>query len=692
MKRLLTKGIFVFGVAFTLSLFSELKATAALISWTNIAGGSWFNPLNWSPNSVPGSSDAAFITNNGTYTVIAPTGTVTTAVFTIGGGSGKQTFIYGSSPTQLLTNSVIQNNGVLLVTNGGLTGNLLIQPGGELQLNAPSLFLYNFALTNRGTVTWSNGSLALGGSNNETTYMTNSGLWQIACDANMNYGGGSTPMFINSGTLQKVNGPGSTTLNLTLINLPSGSVNVSSGTLQLAAFTTNVLGGSFVTTSPGTLTLRNNQTDAGGVGSGSGTFQMVNGTLYLRTNTIPQLKMLSGEVYITGTTTFQQAGAITNMTLEGAALRGTNRVAGTLTLNGGNIIDVLTVLPGGQLAMISPSGAQLYGCNLVNQGTVTWSGAALAVGGTPGTVISNGGTWTITSDAAVNFGGGSTAYFTNSGTLQKTGGSGSTDLLGFTLINRPSGIVTVTTGTLRLPNSYTNAAGELRLNGGTFATFLSSTIGMTGGVMDGSGSINSTAAFDNGTVSPGLAGVGLMQFKSGLTLGTNLTLSLDGTGTVPGVSYDQISVAGGTLAISNATLQVTSLPSVAVGTTFVIITNTSGSPTVGTFNGLAENAQLTISAQPFRIHYSGGDGNDVVLVRDSGGAPTGPQLSSGGYTNKTFKLSGAGSGSTIYTIQASTNFLQWTNVGTATGDVSGNFFFTDTNATNFHYRFYRTTN
>jgi hypothetical protein len=36
--------------------------------------------------------------------------------------------------------------------------------------------------------------------------------------------------------------------------------------------------------------------------------------------------------------------------------------------------------------------------------------------------------------------------------------------------------------------------------------------------------------------------------------------------------------------------------------------------------------------------------------------------------------------------------VQWTNLGTATGDVSGNFNFTDPNAASFRYRFYRTTN
>ena len=123
----------------------------------------------------------------------------------------------------------------------------------------------------------------------------------------------------------------------------------------------------------------------------------------------------------------------------------------------------------------------------------------------------------------------------------------------------------------------------------------------------------------------------------------------------------------------------------------MIITNTTANPTTGSFNGLPENTQLTISGQPFRIHYAGGSSNDVVLVRDlAPGEP--PPLSNGGYTNKTYRVLGFGNGSAIYTIQASTNLLQWTNIGLATGDVSGNFNFTDTNAANFIRRFYRTTN
>lgn len=682
-----TRVLFCALLYFVLSLHS---ANAAIKNWNNTSGGNWFDPLNWSPNGVPGGGDSVTITNNGTYTVLVSTGTVSTVVFTIGGASGKQTLLFGSTTAFAklgLTNSVVQANGILVVTNLGLFGSLTVKSGGELRLDSAGIQLYSFAITNEGTLTWANGTIAVGGSNSEFSYITNSGLFQITGDATLSSGGGGRNILFNAGTVRKLNGTGTSILSgIDLINLPTATVDVLSGTLQFTPYQTNALSGSFTATAPGVMKFTGTVTDSGGTASGSGSFQFTSGTFYLRTNTIPNLKFLGGDIYVTGTTIFQQGGAITNLTLEGptANLRGTNRIAGTVTVNAGNLLDNLTVLSGGNL-LLTASSSSLTACTLVNQGTINWSGGALGVGS--GSAISNGGTFTITGDANINFNFSLTAVFTNGGTVQKTGGSGTSALSGFPFVNLPPGIIRAASGTLQMPSSYTNAAGELQLAGGTLTAPV--TLGMTGGILDGSGTIGVVAAFDGGTISPSPL-TGLMQFKSGLTLGTNVTLVLDGTGTVPGVSYDQLSVTGA-VAISNCTLQVSSLPNVPVGTTFVIITNTTANPTTGNFNGLPENTQLTISGQPFRIHYAGGSGNDVVLVRASASG-SGPQLSNGGYTNKTYKLLGAGNGSTIYTIQASTNLLQWTNVGFATGDVSGSFIFTDTNAVNFLRRFYRSTN
>src|SRR5690348_14964065 len=116
MKRLSATRV-LFLACLLLGAFRAMDAHAAFISWTNTAGGNWFNPVNWSPNAVPGALDAAFITNNGTYTVLAPTGTVATAVFTIGGGSGRQTLLYGTTASFQfnISNSVVRSTGQLVV-------------------------------------------------------------------------------------------------------------------------------------------------------------------------------------------------------------------------------------------------------------------------------------------------------------------------------------------------------------------------------------------------------------------------------------------------------------------------------------------------------------------------------------------------------------------------------------------------
>ena len=56
-----------------------VPAQAAVRNWTNTLGGSWFAPLNWSPNGVPGGVDAVNITADGTYTVQVATGSVSIA-------------------------------------------------------------------------------------------------------------------------------------------------------------------------------------------------------------------------------------------------------------------------------------------------------------------------------------------------------------------------------------------------------------------------------------------------------------------------------------------------------------------------------------------------------------------------------------------------------------------------------------
>jgi hypothetical protein len=496
-------------------------------------------------------------------------------------------------------------------------------------------------------------------------------------------------VWINSGLLRKSAGAGFSQINnFNVAFSPGGVVDVQSGTLRFGGGTNNTLGGSFTASGGATLDLNSGTYyDAGGVATGAG-FNRFNGTtLILRTNIIPGL-LHSGGTVVLGPN-FQNAGAITNLTLDGATLVGSNRVSGTFVVNSGYLVNQLTILPGGELQLNTTANKFLDTLNLINQGTVTWNAGQLLNGGQPATVVSNGGQWLMTGDYSFNAYSGqtNTPVWINSGLLRKSAGAGFSQINNFNFNTQSSGVIQADTGVLRLPLNTTNTAGILSVNGGQLQA--DGTLTMTGGTLEGSGAVGANL-LAGGNITPGTNGPGLLLFPSSLNLRSGATLTLAGTNTLPG-TYDQLSVVG-TVALSNATLQVLSLPSVSPGTTFIIITNDGVDAVQGEFLGLPENSVLNVSGQPFRIHYAGGSGNDVTLVRDSGTVSTGPQLSSGSYSNGTFRLLGAGSNAVIYTIQATTNFIQWTNLGTAIGDGSGNFNFIDSNAFQFRYRFYRTTN
>jgi hypothetical protein len=82
-------GVYSFAILL-LASFAACSSMAATINWTNVAGGNWGTASNWDPNQVPGATDDAYITNNGTYSV-TNNGTATAGSLTLGGSSGVQT-------------------------------------------------------------------------------------------------------------------------------------------------------------------------------------------------------------------------------------------------------------------------------------------------------------------------------------------------------------------------------------------------------------------------------------------------------------------------------------------------------------------------------------------------------------------------------------------------------------------------
>jgi hypothetical protein len=117
------------GTGFSLLAPVSAYASGCTDTWTNTAGGSWFEGANWSTKAPPTSSEEACITEAGTYTVeMAQKSTVTVKSLTIGGASGTQTLVVASTNSLnavLTTSSGITNNkhGAITLTNAETSGN-----------------------------------------------------------------------------------------------------------------------------------------------------------------------------------------------------------------------------------------------------------------------------------------------------------------------------------------------------------------------------------------------------------------------------------------------------------------------------------------------------------------------------------------------------------------------------------------
>jgi len=160
-------------------------------------------------------------------------------------------------------------------------------------------------------------------------------------------------------------------------------------------------------------------------------------------------------------------------------------------------------------------------------------------------------------------------------------------------------------------------------------------------------------------------------------------------GPVPGSSYDQLQVNGG-VNLNGATLNLQPGFSATPGTAFLILVNEGSNPVQGTFAGLPEGAIFQAGGQYFSISYEAGSGNnDVVVTRVN---PPGNFSNVTWLNASTVLLQGLGGSNLTYTIQANTNLstTNWVNIGTAPANGLGLFFFSDTNASSYPQRFFRT--
>jgi hypothetical protein len=481
-----------------LILYNTLESRAATITWTNTNGGVWSGFTNWNPHFVPGAADTALITVPGTYTV---TSDVAVAVFklTLGGASGQQTLTNNNQDIGV-TNILVAANGIFSFGGGTLSGGPMTNQGTvnlgggtvvvPLDVNATGILNFSGGgvglengLTNRGTIQWSGGSSTITIYNNHgvfngAIYNQPGALFNIQNDQTLYSAGYGLEFFSNAGTVLKSGGPGATTINVLFTN--TGVLNAQSGTITFQGG--GNIGGTYNTASGATI-----QFNAGtyaetgaATNTGSGLFRLNGGTAILN-DRITKFVLASGNVVLSPT--FQGSGAIQNLQLDGAYLIGTNRVSGTLGINGGGLASAspLTVTATGVLNFNGAS-VNLY-APLTNLGTINWSGGALSLANNAGIytcVIYNqpGALFNIQNDQTMASAGYGLESFINSGTVRKSAGLGiSTFNVAFT----NSGTVDAQTGTIQF-----GSGGNL---GGTYNTAYGATIQFSTGSYSQSGPV-----------------------------------------------------------------------------------------------------------------------------------------------------------------------------------------------------------
>lgn len=300
----------------------------------------------------------------------------------------------------------------------------------------------------------------------------------------------------------------------------------------------------------------------------------------------------------------------------------------TISGGGGSGATATAVLSGGVVSGITITNA---GTGYATAPTIAFSGGTVTTAGTNPTGTGNAANFTVSAVSISNSGSGftsapSVAFGSGTGTTATAvlvsiglstnatmGGTGDIVLDSpisgaFTLTKAGAGMLT-----LAASNSLTSimvSTGKLALTGS-----LTGSLVVNGGILQGSGAVTGNVAINGGVHAPGNSpGTSTVTGNYSLAIGGTLQIEINGTA---GNQYDQVKILGAASTVTLAgTLDLIAVPALAVGGTFTIIDNAGSTAAVsGTFANLPQNAEFYEDGQWWRISYTGGTGNDVVLTR-----------------------------------------------------------------------------
>src|ERR1039458_5562542 len=507
------RHFFTMLVLLVLALGSD-DIRSATLTWNGSISTDWNNPTNWTPQQVPTVSDHVVI-NSGSVTIPAE------GVFAI-----------------------------MDWTGGEVDGALTVASNGVLNVNLGDRSVWTASLTNWGTIHWSD---------SQTWWLYGCAIYNQPGALIDMQGNGyldyelNSEVVVNNGTFRKSAGSGNTVINVPFVNnaaveVQSGALGFSrggsvGGTYSMTAGNIQLTGGSFVENGLPVFT-------------GTGQAQMTGGSLTLNTDVIPGLTLAGGSLFLDAGF---QGGSITNLTLSGIALKGTNTVTGILWWTGGEVDGALTVASNGVLN-VNLGDRSVWTASLTNWGTIHWSDSQTwwlyggAIYNQPGALIDMQGNGYL--DYELN-----SEVVVNNGTFRKSAGSGNT-VINVPFVNNAA--VEVQSGALgfsrggSVGGTYSMTAGNIQLTGGSFVENGLPVFTGTGQAQMTGGSLTL-----NTDVIPGLTLAGGSLFlDAGFQGGsiTNLTLSgiaLKGTNTVTGILWWTGGEVDGALTVaSNGVLNV----------------------------------------------------------------------------------------------------------------------------------------
>ena len=329
-----------------------------------------------------------------------------------------------------------------------------------------------------------------------------------------------------------------------------------------------------------------------------------------------EIKAEQGDVVITGSSSFGIAVLVEN----GASVKMTD--GGNIFVNGnnlsGNSRDI--IIQGANTTLINSDG-EIH-LNALSGGMLLQNGAEISTNGPNANVFLTGEVMILQNEPLVSTQGSAFVQ------VNPTTNSRPIDLGGFNkLVSGPFSLSNVELGYFQTSNLIVGNEQTASIKMSNEIELLNSTnvqlncagnIEFESGLVTAGGNLTLNANPGNSLLLPTFEGTDASLSNGTFSGSGNLQIRINGSSPGNGIgnSYSQLTIDGG-IDLSNIDVNFTGNYLPLENDVFTIVNNLSNGSIIGTFSNLPQGGllqNLLGSGKDFKINYSGGDGNDVVLV------------------------------------------------------------------------------